>query len=52
MLIANLMLANVSATHCSFLISFSEASLGPEYTSLVHWLKVAGLAGSTSAPPA
>ena len=45
MLIANLMFANVSATHCSFLISASEASLGPAKTSLVHWLNVAGLPG-------
>ena len=42
MLIANLMFANVSATHCSFLISASDASNGPEYTSFVHWLYVAG----------
>ena len=36
MLLANLMSGNVSATHCSFLISGSEASDGPEYVSLVQ----------------
>ena len=45
MLIANLMFENVSATHCSFLISASETSLGPAKTSLVHWLNVSGFAG-------
>ena len=30
------MLSNVSAIHSSFLISGSDASAGPAYTSLVH----------------
>ena len=36
MLIANLIFGNVSTTQCSFLISGSETSDGPENVSLVH----------------
>ena len=36
MLFANLMFGNVSTTHFSFLISGSEYSPGPAYTSLVQ----------------
>jgi hypothetical protein len=36
MLIANLILGNVSAIHISFLISGSDASCGPAYVSIVQ----------------
>jgi hypothetical protein len=36
MLLENLMFGNESATQSSFLISGSEASAGPVYTSLVQ----------------